>query len=107
MAKPTSPSPPSPPIKEIPKRLAPSGDTLRELFLKSGNLCAMPGCERLMMNSAGLFVGIVCHIEAALVVTRGAQWSRDSKRDFKVVGGKVVERTDDDPDPYEEDKGMP
>lgn len=33
-----------------------------------------------------------------LVVTRGAQWSRDSLRDYKVVGGKVVERTDDDPD---------
>lgn len=33
-----------------------------------------------------------------LVVARGAQWSRDSERDFKVVGGKLVERTDDDPD---------
>lgn len=32
-----------------------------------------------------------------LVVARGAQWSRDSKRDFKLVGGKLVERTDDDP----------
>jgi hypothetical protein len=42
-----------------------------------------------------------------LAVTRGAQWSRDSKRDFKVVGGKLVERSDDDPDPYEEDNGMP
>ena len=35
------------------------------------------------------------------VVARGAQWSRDSKRDFKVVGGKLVERTDDDPDDEE------
>jgi len=26
-----------------------------------------------------------------LIVAHGAQWSRDSKRDFKVVGGKVVE----------------
>jgi hypothetical protein len=25
-----------------------------------------------------------------LIVAHGAQWSRDSKRDFKVVGGKVV-----------------
>jgi len=47
------------------KRLAPKGDTLRELFLKSGNLCAFPGCGALMMDSEGTFVGQVCHIEAA------------------------------------------
>jgi hypothetical protein len=39
-----------------------------------------------------------------LIVARGAQWSRDSKRDFKVVGGKYVERTGDDPD--EEEDGI-
>lgn len=39
-----------------------------------------------------------------LAVTRGAQWSRDSYRDYKVVGGKVVQMPDtdendeDDPD---------
>lgn len=47
------------------KRLAPKGDTLRHLFLKSGNLCAFPGCGHLMMNSEGVFIGQVCHIEAA------------------------------------------
>ena len=47
------------------KRLAPLPGTLRELFLKSGNLCAFPGCSRLMMNSEGVFIGNVCHIEAA------------------------------------------
>jgi len=31
-----------------------------------------------------------------LAVTRGAQWSRDSFRDYKVVGGKVVEMEYDD-----------
>lgn len=40
-----------------------------------------------------------------LIVARGAQWSRDSKRDFKVVGGKLVERLDDDPDEEEEGIG--
>jgi hypothetical protein len=40
-----------------------------------------------------------------LVVARGAQWSRDSKRDFKVVGGKLVERTGDDPDNEEDGVG--
>src|SRR4051812_39169505 len=48
-----------------PKRLHPTGDTLRQVFLKSGNLCAFPGCTRLMMNAEGEFVGQVCHIEAA------------------------------------------
>ncbi len=37
-----------------------------------------------------------------LVVTRGTQWSRDSKRDFKVVGGKVVELREGDPDEDED-----
>lgn len=47
------------------KRLAPTGPTLRELFLKSGNICAFPGCGDLMMDTEGTFVGQVCHIEAA------------------------------------------
>jgi hypothetical protein len=46
-------------------RLAPKGDTLRELFLKSGNLCAFPNCTNLLMNADGAFIGEVCHIEAA------------------------------------------
>ncbi len=50
---------------EEPKRLAPTRDTARELFLKSGNLCAFPNCSHLMMNADGAFIGEVCHIEAA------------------------------------------
>jgi hypothetical protein len=51
-------------MSEKPVRLAPKGETLRELFLKSGNLCAFPGCGHLMMNEKGIFIGQVCHIEA-------------------------------------------
>ena len=51
--------------QDPPKRLQPSNVTARELFLKSGNLCAFPGCVRLMMNADGDFIGQVCHIEAA------------------------------------------
>ena len=47
------------------KRLTPKGETLREVFLKSGNLCAFPGCGALMMDAEGTFIGQVCHIEAA------------------------------------------
>jgi hypothetical protein len=52
-------------VAEKAKRLTPKGDTLRQLFLKSGNLCAFPGCGSLMMNAAGDFIGQLCHIEAA------------------------------------------
>lgn len=51
--------------KEKPRRLTPRPETLRELFLKSGNLCAFPNCAALMMNADGVFIGQVCHIEAA------------------------------------------
>jgi hypothetical protein len=47
------------------KRLQPVPETLRELFLKSGNLCAFPGCSALMIDLQGVFIGQVCHIEAA------------------------------------------
>jgi hypothetical protein len=49
----------------VAKRKAPDKDTLRELFLKSGNLCAFPDCMNLLMNRAGEFIGQICHIEAA------------------------------------------
>lgn len=52
-------------VTEEAKRLQPKGETLRELFLKSGNLCAFPGCGALMMDADGTFIGQVCHIEAA------------------------------------------
>lgn len=50
---------------EVPKRLAPTRETLRELYLKSGNRCAFPGCKRSLFNIKGVFVGQICHIEAA------------------------------------------
>lgn len=53
-------------IKEEVKRLAPTPTVLRELYLKSGNQCAFPGCKELMVDNDGIFVGEVCHIEAAM-----------------------------------------
>ncbi|WP_207105766.1 hypothetical protein [Sphingomonas sp. CFBP 8760] len=52
-------------VTEKAKRLTPKSQTLREVFLKSGNLCAFPGCGALMMDAEGTFIGQVCHIEAA------------------------------------------
>lgn len=51
---------------EIPNRLDPKKDTLRELYLKSGNRCAFPDCEKSILNDKGKAVGQICHIEAAM-----------------------------------------
>ena len=50
---------------EKPKRLQPLPETLKRLFLTSGNLCAYNGCKEMMMTAEGVFVGNICHIEAA------------------------------------------
>lgn len=47
------------------KRLAPTQEVVRELYLKSGNRCAYPGCPNVMIDEAGNFIGQICHIEAA------------------------------------------
>ena len=52
-------------MTEKPKRLKPLPAAVRQLFLFSGNLCAFPNCSALMMNRDGVFIGQVCHIEAA------------------------------------------
>src|SRR5690606_5537463 len=51
-------------MPEKPKRLTPTNKTLREIFLKSGNLCAFPSCTNIMMDADGTFIGNLCHIEA-------------------------------------------
>jgi hypothetical protein len=38
---------------------------MREVSLKSGNLCAFPGCDALIITEDSLFIGQPCHIEAA------------------------------------------
>ncbi|MDX8367873.1 hypothetical protein [Cytobacillus sp. IB215665] len=48
------------------KRLSPKTKVLRELYLKSGNQCAFPGCTQLLIDKDGNFIGQVCHIEAAM-----------------------------------------
>ena len=53
------------------KRLQPTVAVLRELYLKSGNQCAYPGCLRPIVNSSGNYVGQICHIEAAEPGGRG------------------------------------
>ncbi|MDG2522899.1 hypothetical protein P7B02_15290 [Caulobacter segnis] len=46
-----------------PRRKAHTKEVIREIFAKSGNLCAMPGCNTLMVTAKGEFIGQICHIE--------------------------------------------
>ena len=46
-------------------RAAPRTDVLRALFARSGNRCCFPGCTSVLVNERNLFIGQVCHIEAA------------------------------------------
>ena len=47
------------------KRLTPKPEVLRELYLKSGNVCAFPGCFHPIVDTNGIYVAQLCHIEAA------------------------------------------
>lgn len=48
-------------------RRSPFTQTLRALFARSGNCCALPGCTATLVTTDGLFVGELAHIEAAEV----------------------------------------
>lgn len=48
------------------KRLTPKPDVLRELYLLSGNNCAITDCDNVIIDHTGVVVGHVCHIEAAM-----------------------------------------
>jgi hypothetical protein len=52
-------------MEEKVKRLTPTPETLRELFVRSGNQCAFPECHHPIVNSAGTYIANLCHIEAA------------------------------------------
>lgn len=47
------------------KRLKPRTDTLRELYIFSGNKCAMPDCKNVLIDEYGTWIGEVAHIYAA------------------------------------------
>ncbi len=46
-------------------RLSISRETLNALFARSGNRCTFPGCTHEMVTERNLFVGQICHLEAA------------------------------------------
>jgi hypothetical protein len=53
-------------MEEEPKRLPPRLAVRQRLFALSRNQCAFPACTASLVDDQGLFVGQLCHIEAAL-----------------------------------------
>lgn len=51
---------------EVPRRLQPTPEVRRQLYLRSGNQCAFPGCLTVLLTRDGTMIGRICHIEAAL-----------------------------------------
>jgi hypothetical protein len=73
---------------EKPKRLTPKPDVLRELYLLSGNNCAMPDCDSLIIDSRGVVLGHVCHIEAAM--PDGARFNANMTNEDRRAGENLV-----------------
>lgn len=51
---------------EEPKRLTPKQDVVRRLYLLSGNECAKPGCESVLIDSHQTMIGEIAHIASAM-----------------------------------------
>ena len=50
---------------QIMKRKSPTEQTLKMLYLRSGNICAFPDCEHPIFDDNDLYVAQLCHIRAA------------------------------------------
>lgn len=46
-------------------RRSPSAESLKLLYVRSGNECAFPGCDHPIFNDNGLYIAQLCHIKAA------------------------------------------
>jgi hypothetical protein len=46
-------------------RKSPSAETYKLLYVRSGNVCAFPGCNHPIFNDDGLYIAELCHIKAA------------------------------------------
>lgn len=46
-------------------RKSPSAESLKLLYVRSGNECAFPDCEHPIFNDKGLYIAQLCHIKAA------------------------------------------
>ncbi len=67
-------------MEEEPKRLEPTKETIREIFAKSGNICAFKGCNNLMIDEDGTFIGQICHIEGVKGERFNPEMSNEARR---------------------------
>ena len=51
--------------KEETERKKPTEKVVKQLYAKSGNQCAFPGCKEQLFNEKGDNISNICHIEAA------------------------------------------
>ncbi len=65
------------------KRKQPDLETIKQLFVKSGNECAFPGCTQRIINQAGDFIAQICHIEAA--EEGGERFNKDMNNDTRAA----------------------
>jgi hypothetical protein len=59
-------------------RKSPNAETLKLLYVRSGNECAFPDCNHPIFNDDGLYIAQLCHINAANI---GGQRYDDSQSD--------------------------
>lgn len=69
-------------IREEPKRLAPTTDTLTKLFAKSGNRCAYPGCNAPLVDDENIFIGQICHIQGVKGERFNPDMTNEDRRQF-------------------------
>jgi len=62
-------------------RLAPKPDVVKMLLAWSGNRCAFPGCNHIVINEFGKFVAEVCHIEGVKGERFNPNQSDEERRD--------------------------
>ena len=65
-------------------RKAPTTETVRFLYLISGNECAFDGCNERIIDSDGDYIGQICHIEAA---EKGGERYNDASDDDEARRG--------------------
>lgn len=69
-------------------RLSVSRETLIALFAKSGNVCAFPGCNHELVTARNIFVGQICHIEAAN--EGGQRYNPESADEYRRSFGNLM-----------------
>lgn len=69
-------------------RKAPSAKTLRELYVLSGNLCANPKCNSVLVNANGTLVGEACHIKAES--PGGARFDKSLSQDARRASANLI-----------------